>query len=518
MIMAKVGLINPRVTSNRFWQEFSDAAREPLGLVALGSYLKHHGYEVKILDSNLYSEEFVQAEVERLIVSRPVFIGLSVMTAQLPHALEISKLVKNIDPTTTIVWGGIHPTLFPAQTSLDPHIDFVVYGPGEATSLELTRKLEDGKKDFENVKGIAYKGAVAPPRKPEDLNVLPFFDYGLLDLKRYLGPAPHYLLSEKPIRALNVLSSRGCPWRCGFCINYVTRNRWRALSAERFLDELEYQAMTYNLEAVRIMDEDFFVSKKRVTAIIEGMHTRNLHLTWGTNVRANYFNDRYITTDYARLLADIGVKFLTLGAESGSDRVLKLLRKDITTEDIIRSARICSEAGIIPLYSWMIGIPGQTKVEMRANLDLMNRINAVCPSALHTTNWIFRPFPGGDLYETCKQLGLYEPSSVEEWISFGVDKNDNTGSYSVSEFKWIEDPQFVEYLATFTPFIRVTSTDNINIKGYLVSKILRLIYEIWDWFILSYFSRKIAHLILKIFKIYNRSRSSTKVIRSKNEN
>lgn len=504
--MPKVVLISPRVSANRLGHQSTDAAREPLGLLAVGSYLKHHGYQVEILDANLYPEARVQTEVERLVADRPVFAGLSVMTAQLPHALEISKLVKRLDSTMTTVWGGIHPTLFAQQTSLDPHIDFVVHGPGEATSLELARKLEDGKTDL-NVKGIAYKGTVTPAREREDLNALPFFDYSLLDLKWYLGSAPHYLLSEKPIRALNVLSSRGCPWRCGFCINYVTKNHWRALSAERFLDELEYQVKTCDLEAVRIMDEDFFVSKKRVTAIIDGMHARNLHLIWGTNVRANYFNDRYITADYARLLADTGLKFLTFGAESGSDRILQMLHKDITTEQIARSARVCNEAGIIPLYSWMIGIPGQTKAEMRSNLNLMKRINTLCRSALHTTNWIFRPFPGGDLYEKCKQLGLQEPSSVEEWARLGVDEEQNTGFYSAAKLLWIEDVGFVEFVAEFTPSIRSTTGQRQSVRGFALSVIVRLLYKTWDWPIVGWFARKTGNwlriLVLKKNSAYN---------------
>ncbi|OGW48170.1 MAG: hypothetical protein A2Y66_02375 [Nitrospirae bacterium RBG_13_41_22] len=489
MLVPKVVLISPRVGACRLGHQSTDAAREPLGVLAVGSYLKHHGYQVQILDANLYSDDYVRTEVERLVAAKPVFVGLSVMTAQLPHALEISKLVKHLDSTVIVVWGGIHPTLFPAQTSLDPHVDLIVHGPGEATSLELAKKLQDGEVDS-NMKGIAHKGKAAPTREREDLDTLPFFDYGLVDLKWYLGPAPHYLLSEQPIRALNVLSSRGCPWRCGFCINYVTKNRWRALSAERFLDEIEYQVKTHALEAVRIMDEDFFVSKKRVTGIIEGMHSRNLHLIWGTNVRANYFNDEYITAEYARSLADVGVKFLSLGAESGSDRVLQMLHKDITTEQILRSARVCAEAGIIPVYSWMIGIPGQTKSEMRTNIDLMNEINAVCPSALHTTNWIFRPFPGGDLYETCKQMGLQEPSSVEEWAQLGVDQEQNTGFYSAAKLPWIEDVGFVEFVSEFTPSIRSTTGPRQSVRGFALSVIVRFLHKIWDWPIVGWLAQK----------------------------
>lgn len=192
-------------------------------------------------------------------------------------------------------------------------------------------------------------------------------------------------------------------------------------------------------------------------------------ITWGTNVRANYFNDNYITDDYAKRLKEVGLKFLTFGAESGSDRVLKLLHKDITVEQLLRTAKTCADAGITPLYSWMIGIPGQSKMEMRSNISLMNEINEICPDALHTTNWIFRPMPGGDLYETTLSLGLKEPKSLLEWANFGVDKEENTGSYSISAFKWIEDPLFVQFLSKFTPAIRTTPKKIQNFRFSLIS-------------------------------------------------
>lgn len=481
MSKIKIVLINPRVSAIRSGYTSSDAAREPLGILAIGSYLQHYGYQVDIIDSNLYDEDHVQTEIERLIGEDPIFVGLSVMTAQLPHALTISKFIKQRQPTMMIVWGGIHPTLYPNQTSADSNIDFVVYGPGESASLALAKKLEDGVTNVENLCGIASKGVAFPSMNPEDINTMPFFNYNLLDLEWYLGPSPHYLLSKQPIRALNVLSSRGCPWRCGYCINYITKNRWRALSPKRFVDELEYQANLYDLDAFRIMDEDFFVNRIRVTNIINELKRRKIQLVWGTNVRCNYFNDNYITNDYAKMLSEAGVKFLTFGAESGSDRILKLLNKKITTEQILKSARVCAESGIIPLYSWMIGIPGQTKSEMRTNLTLMNRINDVCPSAMHTTNWIFRPFPGGDLYEICKQNGLHEPMSVEEWARLDTDIEENTGYFTVSELPWIEDREFVEFLAAFSPLIKTNTGNKLKISASILSVVVRFIYNSWDW-------------------------------------
>ncbi len=497
--MKNIVLVNPRTTAGRLPNKEKYAAREPLGLLAVGSFLQNYGYKINIIDTNLYHEDEVKEKLQLFVNRETIFTGFSVMTAQVPHALELSRYLKGTGITSPVIWGGIHPTLFPEQTSLDLNVDLTVFGPGESTVLEIARKIESGDQDFQKTKGVAYNGYVNEQREREDINTFPYFDYDLLDLERYLGPSPHYLLSETPVKALNVLSSRGCPWRCGFCINYAIKNRWRALTASRFLDELEYQKNKYNLDAVRILDEDFFVSKKRVTDFIEGIEKKNIKITWGTNVRANYFNDNYITVDYAKKLKDAGLKFLTFGAESGSNRVLKLLHKDITIEQLLRSAKTCDDAGIIPLYSWMIGVPGQSKEEMRSNISLMNKINEKCPEALHTTNWIFRPLPGGDLYDTVKSLGLREPASLSEWVSFGVDKNDNTGSYSISEFSWIEDSQFVDFLATFTPLIRTISRDKVKVRIFLISKILKFIYKTWDWFVLGSFSKKIGNFMRIIY-------------------
>jgi radical SAM superfamily enzyme YgiQ (UPF0313 family) len=414
-------LINPRTNSRRLPFKESYAAREPLGLLAVASFLKSHGYDTKIIDAKLYEEEYIKKQLESYINSETVFIGFSVMTAQIPHALELSTYIKQINENAPIVWGGIHPTLFPEQTSVDPNVDLAVYGPGESASLEIIRRIEAGNFEFSGINSTAQSGIIYGQRNFEDINQLPYLDHNLLDLAKYLGPARHHLISEQPIKALNILSSRGCPWRCGFCVNFTQKNGWRALRPVRFLDELEYQVNKYGLKGVRILDEDFFVSKGRVNAIVKGLKNRNVNIIWGTNVRANYFNDNYISSNFAKELKDVGLNFLTFGAESGSDRVLKLLNKKINVKQLLRSAEICEDAGITPLYSWMIGIPGQSKKEMRSNISLMKTINEICPKALHTTNWIFRPLPGSDLYEMVKSMGLKEPKSVLDWAALEVE-------------------------------------------------------------------------------------------------
>ena len=125
----------------------------------------------------------------------------------------------------------------------------------------------------------------------------------------------------------------------------------------------------------------------------------------------------------------------------------------------------------------------------------------MCPSALHTTDWVFRPFPGGDLYEMCRQLGLHEPSSVEEWAHLGVDQELNTGFFAVSQLPWIEDAGFVEFLSVFSPLIKSNTGGPQTIRGLILSEIVRFLYKSWDWFIVGWLARKMGNwlriLVLK---------------------
>lgn len=452
--MSEIILINPAISRQGLnYTKLEDVRiREPLGVLALGTYLKENGYSVKILDVVPYSEVGDESyfNILKKELNSAIAVCISAMTAQVSNGLLISKFIKNKRPELPVIWGGVHPSLFPAQTSKDELVDFVVYGEGEASTLELINELEKKNPSFQDIKGIAYDGGVNPPRGFMDINKLPFLDHDLLDLKYYLErPVPIIFSDTNRIRKLVMLSSRGCPYRCTFCINKVTKSGWRAQDPDRFLDEFEFIVDKYKLDMIRPLDENFFVSKKRAEEIIKKMKERKIDVRWGTNIRANYFRDNYVTVDFAKRLKSTGFEFATMGAESGSDSVLNSLKKDITTDDLINSAKVCVEAGIIPVYSWMIALPGKTNQEMKTNIKIMREINKICPSARHYDNFIFRPYPGGELYEQCKDLGLYEPTSLREW----ADTNKNTGYTSLDELPWIDNPDFIRFLSENSKYL-----------------------------------------------------------------
>lgn len=499
--MSLVVLINPKLGKNRSPHAEDYAAREPLSILALGSHVKRAGIEVNLIDAVLYEEEYVLRAISDILKKepKPLLIGFSAMTAQIFHALQLSDFVKSLDQSIPIVWGGVHPTLFPKETSLDDSVDIVVHGRGELPLLEICKQLKIERKINNNIPGTCVKGKFNAPEKVLKIIEYPFLDYELLDLKRYLGPLPHYLLSEKPNRALQIISSRGCPWRCGYCINKVTRNQWTPLSSERYLNELAANVKRFKLDAYRVMDEDFFVNKRRTFEIIEGLEKRGITLIWGANIRANYFRDDYVSVSFAKKLKYTGCKFLSIGAESGNQRILDLITKDITVEQIIHTAEVCCKADITPIYSWMVGIPTQTREEILDTIKVMVEISCICPSAIHYPLWIFRPFPGGSLYDICVENGLLVPETLRGWGEMGADEDSNTGFYSLDNLPWIKDIGFIEFVSKYANVV----PDAIN-KALKLRIYARFLYSTiinWDTCIakVNLTSLKLARNLKKLF-------------------
>ena len=451
--MSEVLLVNPCFNECiGIFKTLADVKiREPLNVLTLGSYLKENGYDVKIIDAVPYSEVNDDSYLKRIEkeLDSAICVGISAMTAQIRNALFIAKFIKDKNPNIPVIWGGVHPTLFAEQTSIHPAVDAVVYGEGEETLLDLVKIFEKAKGniknvDFGGVNGIVYKGKRNPPRELLDVNKLPFLDHDLLDLSFYMPRGvPPVFPPKKRFRKLAMLSSRGCPYRCTFCINVISGIKWRGMTSKRFLDEMEYLVDKYRLEFIKPLDENFFVNKKRVEEIVDGIKERGIDVMWASNIRANNFGDDYVSASFAKKLRDVGFVFAPIGAESGSDRILQYLKKDITTGQIMNSAKICNESGIVPVYSWIIGLPNQSRKEMISNIEIMKKINKICPSARFYDNFIFRPYPGGELYEECKQLGLHEPESLEEWSKVDI----KIGYTSSEGLSWIKDRNFVEFLS-----------------------------------------------------------------------
>jgi anaerobic magnesium-protoporphyrin IX monomethyl ester cyclase len=462
--MNKILLINPPYIGNIL----AGQTWHPTGILSLGSFMETKGYNVHLIDGVV--DKKANQKIDSFLEDKTLtIIGFTVMTSQIKYVLPIAEKIRKKRPDIVIIFGGIHPTLFPEKTIEHPNVDICVFGEGENTLLEICEllidsngsikaeeKIDKAKDKLVDVKGLVFqkdgKCVNTGIRKPIDLNELPFFNYRLLGLEPYINQDYRIYGSTKR-RALILNSSRGCPYRCAFCINIVGPKRfYRAKKAERILEEIDFLVKEYNINHIDFVDEEFFGIRKRTYKIIEGLEQRAYDLTWCVGTRANYFDPKedYMTPEFVKRVHKAGCIRWALGVESGSDRMLKLLNKEITKEQVLMAAKTCKDIGINTAYGFMMGMPSETREDMIDTLKLLNDLMTTYPKNSFVVGpTIYRPYPGTKLYEECVKHGLWEPSSLDEW----KDNLDETiDTIEVGEkTPWIKDPHFVKlasYLAS----------------------------------------------------------------------
>jgi len=428
----KVLLINPPFNIAKANYDSSVS----VGLLSIATYLDAKGVPVKILDG-ARQKNFL-AELERE-AAQGDYAGLSVMTTQLPGALEISRLIRKINPGRKIIWGGAHPTFFPEQTVKHKLVDIVIVGEGEETFYEIASG-----KNLTEIKGILYKEGekiiVNPRRELCQPAQMPLFKWELV---------PPEILEK--LYLIPSLTSRGCPHRCTFCINAILQNRWRARTAEQVLADLRIiKSKPYFAgKPLRFWDENFFVDFNRAKAIIDGLITENLNISWETTVRADYIREGMIGDEFMGQLKKSGCYLLSFGAESGSPAILAKIKKDIKPEQIIYSAKQCLKHGIIPQYSFMIGLPGESKPDMLMTLDLIDKLIKLSDQVQILGPQAFRPYPGSILYQECLASGWREPRDLAEWAHL----IENELNYlTVRNFPWVRHKDFVESMEAYVRF------------------------------------------------------------------
>lgn len=429
--MADVLLINPQTEMGRKFKK-KRIVCTPLGILSIGTYLQKRGYSVKLINT-MVEEDFMKQILQEASTAK--IIGFTVMTAQVPHALMLSKKLKKFNKP--IVWGGIHPDLFKEQTCKHPAVDIVVYREGEETTYQLIKCLEK-KGDLKEVLGIAYKKEgkviINPPQPLIEINKLisdPHYD--LLNLKAKFSK----------VRSLEVETSRGCPYRCTFCMNTIGwKHNWRALSAETILNLLKKLKEKYNVEIIKFREEDFFVNKQRVKDVVDGLLKRDINIKWITNARANYFKDDYINDGFMAKMKKSGLDALYIGVESGSERLREFMKKDITEEQIYRAVELCAKYNVTCNINLMIGYPTETKKDIFDTINMMNKIIKINKNAVLNGPVVFRPYAGSSVYDYCINKGLKEPQDLEEWAK----SIDFSAYVPVKDFPWIEKGTY-QYVA-----------------------------------------------------------------------
>lgn len=393
----------------------------PWGTLAVGSYLSRvEGLDVRLLNASYSSEAEFRTEFEACLPEARL-VGISCFSTDAWWVKSLADAIKARRPELDIVVGGPHPTLRPEQTAAYRNIDFAVCGVGEQALAGLYREIRSGRRRFSGIPGLLYKegGEVRrnpPPEPPPSYGI----DYDLLPEKkrRTFG------------RYFELLAGRGCSFKCAFCYNAVCGHRWQGKPAEVLADEIQGAVDAYDPQVIYFRDENFFHSKERIRRFVELYRERGFRFRWDATCRANYFARGYIDSGLLSDLESINCRRLKFGIESGSQRVLDLLRKGTRLAQIENVVRSLAGSAIIGNYSFLMGVPGETREEYRQTLGLIRWILDADPAAEIIGPQYYRIYPGGELYERIMaDYGYKEPKGFEEWAEcargdlFGLSKD-----------------------------------------------------------------------------------------------
>lgn len=396
------------------------------GILLIGTILKKQGLNVKIIDGTT-KKDYEQKTIEA-INDDTIMVGFSVMTSQVPLALNLSKIIKAKHTDIPIVWGGIHPILFPEQTVQNPNIDMVVTGEGYETILDLL-EYTTGRINIEQVRGIGYKNksgvtCLTKPATMDNINELPHFNFDILDdLEIYLNSRSVYereISKDKneKTRLMPMLTGLGCCYKCQFCINVILKRKYRFRSAISIIAEIKKLQKKYSTNAFIFYDEDFLISKKRLLEFLDLIEKDNLQFYWRIWGRVNYFRENYLNKDLVLRLERCGLRSIAMGAESGSQEIIDLIEKRIKVENIIDSARMLKPTKITPRYSFIVGLDGEQKKDTKLTYKL-------CAELMTTNNrtdiagpFIFRYYPGSPIFDRIiSKYNIKIPEKIADWTT-----------------------------------------------------------------------------------------------------
>lgn len=384
--MAQVLLINPSAGKGGGWEGLVGL---PIGLAYIGSVLIEQGYTVAALDLGGEERDPLRRVEESLRREAPSIVGISCRTPEYPAALAIARLAKEAGDVKVIA-GGPHVTFLPRESLAGGEIDVVVRGEGEESIVELARCFLDGKGELGSIKGIAYRedgeACVTPVRSPErDLDSLPF------PARSLFAPLTAYRFPG------GLSSSRGCPAGCIFCsVRSLCGRQIRLRKAERVFEESRLLLEKHGVWYVNYLDDIFTLHRPRTLALCRML--RSLGVAWSCATRVNSVDGELL-----REMKAAGCRDINYGVESGSQRILDSIGKEITKEQVRKAVRFTADAGIIPLCSFMIPHPMDDRDSVRETMDFMDELNRM--NADISINFTV-PFPGTELYLNRKRYGI----------------------------------------------------------------------------------------------------------------
>jgi len=420
----------------------------PIGLGYLDSYMRNKGLKTKVYDFNIYFyntinnaykmlwhvenknywsnektfpaicklfESQLTYAVEKILSHDTSLIGFSVVDPKERITIEIIKRIKKFSPQKKIILGG--PACSTEEqrnffTDCIPgYIDYFVVGEGEETLYEIIQG-ERKKSNNKNVAGLAYKvngtwrSLIRPPINP--LDSIPFPTYQGFDSSQYNGG-----------KSFLVAWSRGCISKCSFCKNYRLFSGYRARSPQHIFEELEFLRDRYGIEEITVSDNLMNGAIGQLSGVCDMLQDKGLKIKWSGQIAPRRgMNDELFSKMYKA-----GCHKIQIGLESGSDKVLRIMKKIYTSEIAQENIRSAKKAGMETEIFILVGFPGETEKDFIKTYNFIKN-NAPSIDTIKSINTLHL-IAGTEIYEEYEKFGMKELPSGD-WHYLWETRDGNT--------------------------------------------------------------------------------------------
>ncbi|WP_294960528.1 radical SAM protein [Sulfurimonas sp.] len=364
-----------------------------LGLLLLAAQARKDGYSPKIIESDL--ENLSPQTVANMVLEiNPKFVGITLFTVGVFNAAIIAKLIKEKNPNIVIMVGGPHISSMGFETMQKfENFDIAALYEGELILNKLLSSIENND-PLEEVQGIVYRDEnntlrrTPPPPSIKDLDSLPIPAWDLLPNfpKAYLPAIFDY--PRAPVATYS--ASRGCPFKCEFCDTSTFGTKIRYNSSKKVHEIMKHLSLEYGIKHLQFVDDLFVANNAKVLELCELLITDKVDMTWSCTARVDT-----VKPDTLKKMKEAGCWEISFGLESGSDEMLKNMKKSITAEVSARAVNWTSEAGIRVKGLFMLGYPGETKESVKVTKEFIKSL------PLTTMNLSkFTPYPGSQFIKS----------------------------------------------------------------------------------------------------------------------
>jgi len=411
----KISFLNPT-----YFKKYSRSQRSPAvtksGTLYFPMWLS---YAAALADSQGYTIDFIDApaagidleeSINRIKDFSPELLVVDTSTPSIYNDVKVCERIKEVLPEVFILLVGTHVSALPIESiGLSDSIDAVTLGEYDETVVELAEVINE-KRGLETVKGLCYREAKEVLRNEnrgfiEDLDKIPFVS---IIYKKFLK-IEHYFNPNALYPMVTITTSRGCPFRCTFCVYPQTLmgRKFRLRSIENVIAEIEYIVDNFpKAKSIFFEDDTLTVNRQRCMQLSEEIIKKGLKISWTANARVG------LDIDAMKKMKAAGCRSLCVGFESGSQLILDNMKKAIRIEEMFKFIKNAKKAGLLIHGCFMVGLPGETKKTMEETLKLAKKLN---PDTVQ-----FYPlmvYPGTEAYNWYQEKGLITITDYSKWLT-----------------------------------------------------------------------------------------------------